>query len=138
LAARNQGISLTDPEYFEALPGLGIRARVGEEDIFLGRPNSIEKQGISISQAILEKVGILEASGCSVILVAMGGRTEGLLVFEDELRLESKPVVQKLGELGLNLVIVTGDNQAATQRVAQSLGVKELFFEKMPQEKWRL
>lgn len=66
----------------------------------------------------------------------MGGRTEeGLFVFEDELRLESRPVVQKLGDLGLNVVIAAGDNQAATQRVAQSLGVKELFSEKMPHEK---
>jgi Zn2+/Cd2+-exporting ATPase len=135
LAAKGRGITLIDPEDFEALPGLGIRARVGEDDIFLGRPNSLEKEGISISQAIREKVGFLEASGCSVILIAIGGRTEGLFVFEDELRPESKPVVQKLIELGQDVVIVTGDNRAATQRVAQSLGVKQHFSEKMPLEK---
>ncbi|MBN1235248.1 MAG: cation-translocating P-type ATPase [Methanotrichaceae archaeon] len=135
LAAINQGISPNDPECFEVLPGLGIRARVGDEDVFMGRPKSLENQGISVTQAIREKVDIQEASGCSVILVAMGGRIEGLFVFEDELRLQSKPVVQKLGELGLNVVIVTGDNLAATQRVAQSLGVNELFSEKMPHEK---
>jgi Zn2+/Cd2+-exporting ATPase len=135
LAAKGRGMTLMDPEYFEALPGQGIRTRVGAEDVFLGRPNSLEMEGISFSQAIQEKVDILEASGCSVILIAMSGRTEGLFVFEDELRQESKPVVQKLTELGLNVVIVTGDNRAATQRVAQSLGVKELFSEKMPQEK---
>jgi Cd2+/Zn2+-exporting ATPase len=134
-AARNQGMSLTDPERFGPLPGQGIRASVNGEDVFLGRPNSLEKEGISISKPVLEKVHILEASGCSVILFASGSRIEGLFVFEDDLRKESEPVVQKLGDLGLNVVIVTGDNQAATQRVAQRLGVKEFFSEKMPQEK---
>jgi Cd2+/Zn2+-exporting ATPase len=95
----------------------------------------MEKQGISISTEIQEKAGSLEASGCSVILVAMGGRTRGLFVFEDELRQESRLVVQKLSELGLNIVIITGDNHAATQHMAKSIGVKELFSEKMPQEK---
>jgi len=67
--------------------------------------------------------------------MAAGGRTEGLFVFEDELRPESHNVVQKLDELGLDVVIVTGDNRASTERVASRIGVRELFFEKMPQEK---
>ena len=67
--------------------------------------------------------------------MAAGCRTEGLFVFEDELRQEADDVVQKLEKLGLDVVIVTGDNQAATERVASRIGVRELFFEKMPQEK---
>jgi Cd2+/Zn2+-exporting ATPase len=134
-AAKDRGMILVDPERFEALPGLGIRARAGNEDIFLGRIGSLEKEGISIGQEVREKARILEAQGCSVILVAMDGRTEGLFAFEDELRQQSKPVVQKLADLGLNVVIVTGDSQAATERVANCLGVKEHFSEKMPHEK---
>jgi Cd2+/Zn2+-exporting ATPase len=134
-AAKDRGMTLMDPECFEALPGLGIRARVKDDDVFLGSTGSLEKEGISASKAIRERAGILEAQGCSVILVAIGGRTQGLLVFEDEMRPQSKPVVEKLGDLGLNVVIVTGDNQSVTERVARSLGVKEHFSEKMPHEK---
>jgi len=75
------------------------------------------------------------ASGRSVILVAVNGQAAGLLVFEDELRPQSQSVVQKLEEIGLDCVIVTGDNRAATERVAQRIGIKELFAEKMPREK---
>ena len=134
-AAGNRGIFILDPQSFEALPGLGIRANVDDMEVYLGRPNSLEKQGITISSEIKEMTSSLESSGCSVILIAMSGRTEGIFVFEDELRLESKPVVQRLDALGLNVVIVTGDNLAATKHVAQNIGVRELFSEKTPLEK---
>ena len=134
-AAVSQRIFLPDPESFEALPGLGIRARVEEEDLFMGRPGSLEKEGIFISSEIQEKISYLETAGCSVILLAVGGSVEGLFVFEDELRPESKNLIQRLDEMGLNAVIVTGDNQAATQRVAEKIGIRQIFSEKMPQEK---
>jgi len=134
-AAVSQKIFLPDPESFDALPGLGIRARVEEEDLFMGRPGSLEKEDIFISSEIQEKISSLETAGCSVILLAVGGRMEGLFVFEDELRPESKNLIQRLDEMGLNAVIVTGDNQAATQRVAEKIGIKKIFSEKMPQEK---
>lgn len=134
-AAKDRSMKLMDPEHFEALPGLGIRSRVGECDVFLGSVGSLEREGIAVDGAVLEKARSLQESGCNVILVAINGRTEGLFAFEDELRPQSKPVVQKLADLGLNVVIVTGDSQAATERVAMTLGVKEHFSEKMPQEK---
>lgn len=134
-AAVSQKIFLPDPESFDALPGLGIRARVEEEDLFMGRPGSLEKEDIFISSEIQEKISSLETAGCSVILLAVGGRMEGLFVFEDELRPESKNLIQRLDEMGLNAVIVTGDNHAATQRVAEKIGIKKIFSEKMPQEK---
>ena len=134
-SAVKQRMSLTDPESFEALPGLGVRARVAGEDLFLGRPSSLEQENILVSPEILDKVASMEDSGCSVILLAIGGRTEGLFLFEDELRRESKNLIQELDELGMNIVIITGDNHAATQRVAERIGVNQIFSEKMPQEK---
>ncbi|MGB4087904.1 heavy metal translocating P-type ATPase [Methanothrix sp.] len=133
--AKSRGLDPLDPQSFEALPGLGVRARVEGEEIFLGGASSLEREGISVDQDVKERTRSLEAAGCSVILMAAGGRTEGLFVFEDELRQEADDVVQKLEKLGLDVVIVTGDNQAATERVASRIGVRELFFEKMPQEK---
>jgi Cd2+/Zn2+-exporting ATPase len=134
-AATSQKMLLSDPESFEALPGLGIRARVEEEDLFMGRPGSLEEEGISISSEIQEKIASLETAGCSVILLAVGGRMEGLFIFEDELRPESKNLIQRLDEMGLNAVIVTGDNHAATQRVAEKIVIMQIFSEKMPQDK---
>ncbi|HOT06971.1 MAG TPA: cation-translocating P-type ATPase [Methanotrichaceae archaeon] len=134
-AALGKEETLQDPEFFEALPGQGIRARAEGEEVILGRPNVLKKQGIAVPPEIEDSAGSLEESGCSVVLAGIGGRAEGLFAFEDELRLESSPVVRRLGDLGLNVAIVSGDNHAATQRVALSIGVKNLFSEKMPHEK---
>ncbi len=133
--AAYHGQVMTDPESFESLPGLGVKARVNGVDIFLGRPNNLEKQGIAVSEEIKEKAGSLEASGCSVILIAMSGRTAGFFVFEDEMREEAKPVVKRLGELGIHTVIVSGDNLAATERAAQSIGIEKVFAEMLPVDK---
>ena len=134
-AASSRGLHLSDPESFEALLGMGIKARVDGRDLVLGRPNTLEKHGLSVSKEVEDNAAHLEAPGRSVILVAVNGQAAGLLVFEDELRPQSQSVVQKLEEIGLDCVIVTGDNRAATERVAQKIGIKELFAEKMPREK---
>lgn len=134
-AASSRSLHISDPESFEALLGKGIKARVEGQDLFLGRLNTLEKHGLSVSKDVEDNAAHLEASGRSVILIAVSGRAARLLVFEDELRPQSQFVVQKLEELGLHSVIVTGDNRAATERVAQRIGIKELFAEKMPQEK---
>lgn len=134
-AASNMGIDLQDPESFQALPGLGVRARVGGHDLFLGRLSNLKKQGISVIKDIEDLASSQESSGRSVILMAEDSQIAGVLVFEDELRVQSKPVVSRLEELGLNTIMVTGDNQAAARRVAESIGIKKIFAEKMPQEK---
>jgi Cd2+/Zn2+-exporting ATPase len=134
-AASSRGLRLPDPESFEALLGMGIKARADGQDLFLGRLNTLEKHGLSVSKEVEDNAAHLEASGRSVILIAVSGQAAGLLVFEDGLRPQSQFVVQKLKELGLHSVIITGDNRAATEHVAQRIGIEELFAERMPQEK---
>jgi Zn2+/Cd2+-exporting ATPase len=135
LAAVDQGLTPEDPESFEALTGMGIRAQVNGKTVLLGRPSIIEKLGQTVSRDAWNQASRLEEAGCSVILVAIDDKAAGLLVFEDELRVGSGLVVQRLNELGLHSVIVTGDNIKATKRVAERIGIDEVFAERMPDEK---
>jgi Cd2+/Zn2+-exporting ATPase len=134
-AASNRGLTLTDPESFEAIPGMGVKARVEGQDVFIGRLNTLKDHGFSFFGEVEETASRLESRGRSAILLAIGGQAAGFLVFEDEVRQQSKSVVQNLGMLGLHTVIVTGDNNEAAKRVAEDIGVDEVFAEKMPQEK---
>lgn len=134
-AASNQGLALSDPESFEAIPGMGVKARVEGQDVFMGRLNTLKDQGFSFFKDVEETASRLESRGRSAILIDIGGQAAGFLVFEDEVRQQSKSVVQNLGMLGLHTVIVTGDNSEAAKRVAEDIGVDEVFAEKMPQEK---
>jgi Cd2+/Zn2+-exporting ATPase len=135
LAASDKNLTLSDPERFEALPGLGIKAEVGGKQIILGRLSSLKEQGLSFSKDVEEKEALLQATGRSVILVVVCGKAAGLLVFEDSLRSDSRDVVEKLGRLGLRTVMVTGDSRASTERVAMDIGIEEIFAEKMPRDK---
>lgn len=134
-AASDRGIELPDPESFEALPGLGVRARIGGEEVFVGRLKTLADQGHAISGDIEKQATFLEAGGQSVIIISIDRKVAGLLVFEDEIRAESRGVVERLHRLGLRTAIVTGDNRAATERVAGDIGIEEIFSEKMPEEK---
>lgn len=134
-AALDRGLDLLDPESFEALPGMGVRARIDGEEVFVGRLKTLADQGHSISGEIKEQAAVLEAGGQSVIIISIGRKVAGLLVFEDEIRAESRGVVERLHRLGLRTAIVTGDNRAATERVAGDIGIEEIFSEKMPGEK---
>lgn len=136
--ALGQNLILCDPESFKALPGMGISARVDGQEVFLGRPNTLSEGGIPVSKDVEELAIRLESGGRSVIMIALGGQAAGFLVFEDELRSQSKSVVHALGGLGLRTVIVTGDNHAATKRIASDVGIEEIFAEKMPQDKVKI
>ena len=134
-AAAKMGLILPDPEVFEVLPGLGVRARIEGRDVLLGRLKMLKEQKISISREVENRVSELESVGYSVDLITIDGDPSGLLVFEDEIRPESRAVIKRLDEIGIRTVMITGDNKIATNRVADEIGIKESFAEAMPQEK---
>lgn len=134
-AAAKRGLSCPDPEAFEALPGLGVRATVEGHQICLGRLKMLKGQGFLVSHESEILASNLESEGKSVNLVAIDGMASGLLVFEDEIRPESNRVIEQLDRLGLRTVMVTGDNKTAASRVAEQIGINEIFAEAMPQEK---
>lgn len=134
-ATSEREMTLPDPDSFESLPGFGIKAGVDGVEVVLGRLNSLKELGISVSKDVEDEERRLQATGISVILMAIGGKAAGFLVFEDELRPQSKDAIKKLGEMGLRLVMVTGDSRAATERAARDIGISEIFAEKMPKEK---
>jgi Cd2+/Zn2+-exporting ATPase len=134
-AAAKRGLSCPDPEAFEALPGLGVRATVEGHQICLGRLKMLKGQGFLVSHESEILASNLETEGKSINLVAIDGMASGLLVFEDEIRPESNKVIEQLDRLGLRTVMVTGDNKTAASRVAEQIGINEIFAEAMPQEK---
>ncbi len=135
-AAEGWGLTVPDPEEFEALPGLGVKARAdGGLLVTLGRPRSLAGRGIRIDGGTEERAAELAAPGRTVVLAATGEEAAGLLVLEDELRSESRATVQRLGELGLRTVLVTGDNRETAERIAAGLGISEMHAEVLPREK---
>jgi Zn2+/Cd2+-exporting ATPase len=134
-AAIARELTVPDPETFTTLPGLGVRARIDEGEVVIGRPQLLAEQGITVAENVAARARDLAAVGRTVILVAHQRQVVGMLVLEDTLRPEAGQVIRRLGKLGIRTVLVTGDNRVTAQRIAGELGIGEVHAEVLPAQK---
>ncbi|HSW59026.1 MAG TPA: cation-translocating P-type ATPase [Dehalococcoidales bacterium] len=133
--ATDEGHTISDPEAFETLPGLGVRAQVNGHDLLIGRARIFTDQNISISPDVEARADELAALGRSPIIVAMDREPVGLLAFEDDLRPETMECIGRIQKLGLRIAMVTGDNRSTAGRIAAGLGISEVYSEMLPEQK---
>ena len=137
-AAQAQQLDIEDPQGFDALPGLGVRADTSAGTVLIGRPDLLAEQGIAISEELRSQTDQLAAPGATVVCVAVNQQPAGLLVFQDALRPDAKAVIARLKELGTRTVLITGDNQATAQRIASQLGISEIHAQVLPAGKAKI
>ena len=134
-AARQRDLLVPDPDGFEVLPGLGVRASIGGRDVLLGRPRLLVEHGLALAPEVRAGIESLAALGRTVIVAAVDGEVSGLLVFDDALRPAATPLARQLTSLGIKVVLVTGDNLPTARRIANELGMEEVHAEVLPSEK---
>src|SRR6266699_2303112 len=134
-AASAREIVVPDLEELTVLPGLGVRARIQDGDVVVGRPRLLSEQGITVGSDIAARARNLAAVGRTVILVAHNRQVVGMLALEDTLRPEASSVITRLGKLGIRTVLVTGDNTMTAERIAGALGISEVHAEVLPAQK---
>jgi Zn2+/Cd2+-exporting ATPase len=134
-AAFKRGLSVPDPDAFSTLPGLGVQARVQQEELLLGRPKLLGEHGIDVDAEIQARVRNLATVGRTVILVARAGCVIGMLVLEDTVRPEAGNVITRLKKLDIRTVLITGDNTVTAERIAGELGIGEVHAEVLPAQK---
>lgn len=130
---------ITPPEVglFEAVPGQGIRARVGGQDVLIGSPRFLTGNGVDL-EPLGDRIARLENAGRTVIAVGRGEKPLGVLALGDALRPEAAEAVISLKKSRLRIVLVTGDNARAAHRVATELGIDEVHAGVLPDEKAQL
>lgn len=133
--AQDKGLAVPDPESFAVHPGLGVKAVVGHRDVFIGRLSAVAEQGVTVDTWSEDIVTGQANLGRNVIAMAVGHKISGIFSFEDELRPGSKETIEDLTQLGLHTILLTGDNRQAAERVADQLGIKEVYAEVLPQDK---
>lgn len=133
-AAEACALQVPDPEEFEILPGLGVRARQQGREILLGRPQLLIEHGVGTASDAYDGVTSLTPYG-SVVLMAVDKEAVGVLVLEDEMRSEAREVVLSLEKAGLRTILISGDNRAITERIAAEVGIQEVYSEVLPQDK---
>lgn len=133
-AALERGIAPPSLEEFEAVPGRGVRGMLAGAEILAGNTRFLEESGLPLG-ALASRVRALEEAGRTVILVARAKRLIGLLAFGDALRPEAAKVVSALRDAGVRTLVVSGDNAAASRRIASMAGIDEVHAGLLPQDK---
>ncbi|GAC1516660.1 MAG: heavy metal translocating P-type ATPase [Gemmatimonadaceae bacterium] len=135
-AATARGVALGAATDFNALAGQGIEARVEGRPVLLGNASLMKARGIDASSGDVA-AGKLADAGKTPIFVAVDGRYVGLIAVADNIKAGSRDVVAALAGRGLEVVMLTGDNQRTADVVARSLGITRVLAEVMPDQKMR-
>jgi heavy metal translocating P-type ATPase len=132
--AEKDGIELLAVEDFEAVAGRGIRARAGNSVVLVGSPPFLRDKGADLTPADRQMREWVE-QGKTVVGVAADGRLLGLLAIADEIKEDAAEAVDRLKRLGIEPVMITGDNERAARAVAQQVGITEVYAQVLPQDK---
>ncbi len=133
-AALARGISLEQADEFEALPGHGIRAKMQDREIILGNERLMNDRKIDFGQ-MLAQAEKLSFQGKTPMFVAVDNKAAGIIAVADTLKEHSKEAVAGLKKLGLEVVMLTGDNRRTADAIAQELGISRVLAEVLPQDK---
>jgi P-type E1-E2 ATPase len=137
--AASEGVALPAATDHRATPGHGISATVEGATVVVGRRLLVadETVGRSITPAAEEAVAALEGQGRTAVLVAWDGAVRGVLAGADTTRDEAAAVVADLRRLGVDVAMITGDNQRTAAAIAASLGITTVRAEVLPEDKVR-
>ena len=134
--AKERGLGLPPVTDFRAVPGHGIEARAGGQRLLLGNARLLSGQGVSAGE--LEATARrLEEEGKTVMYAGLDGSVAGLIAVADVLKPEARQTVSLLHAMGIEVVMLTGDNRRTGEAIARQAGVDRVLAEVLPEDKAR-
>jgi len=127
-------MELSEPQEFEAIRGQGVKAMVDGRQVLVGSRRFLERKGIDPS-SLEEEMRRLENEGRTAMLVAVDGELLGVIAVADTLKDDAVAAVRELKALGLETVMLTGDNQRTAEAIARQVGIDRVLAEVLPDEK---
>lgn len=133
-SARERGIQVAEPKAFQALPGFGVVATVEGHEIGIGNRRLMEKAAVFTApvESTLRK---LESEGKTVILLAIDGHLGGILAVADTLKEHAREALRALKGMGIEVIMLTGDNRRTAEAIAEQLALDGVIAEVLPGEK---
>ncbi len=132
--AEQRGVSLTEPREFESLTGRGIRAQVDGYSLLVGTRRLLDESGVH-APALGQIAERLEENGKTAMFAAVNGQPAGVLAVADTVKDESVAAIRKMRELGLEVVMMTGDNQRTADAIGRQVGIDRVLAEVLPEDK---
>jgi len=132
--ARESAFILPEAKNFRALEGLGIEAEIDDRSVLIGNEKLMEQRGI-VSSPLFEKARALSLEAKTPVYLAVDGQLAGLLAIADPLKDDSPRAVERLKRLGLDVIMLTGDNRRTAEAIARKAGIERVIPELMPADK---
>ena len=132
--AKSGGGALSEVEEFEAIPGHGVRGKVDGRMVLLGNARLMQESGIPLGE-LAEKAEGFASQGKTPMFVAVDGEAAGVIAVADTLKDHSVEAVRALYRLGVEVVMITGDNRRTAAAIARQAGIERVLAEVLPDQK---
>src|ERR687896_686329 len=134
-SAKEKGIIVANPESFEAVSGHGLRARYADHTVLIGNRKLMEDNSIPVTDAIEANLKELEIQGKTAVLTAIDNKLAGVIALADTIKDNAKQAIDSLKSMGIEVIMLTGDNERTAKAVASKLGIDRVIAQVLPQEK---
>jgi len=131
---RSKGLPLPAAKHFENIPGYGVMAWVDGRKMFIGTRKLMSENGMDIGTAH-DDMNHLEESGKTAMLVAVDGKYAGIVAVADTIKETSREAVKRLRDMGIDVIMITGDNKRTAKAIAEQAGILTVLAEVLPEGK---
>jgi len=133
-AALDKELQLSPPSEFNAIPGRGVEASVEGERLFLGNIRLMKEKGFPLD-GMEEKASELFGQGKTIMFLALDSQVVGIIALADTLKPNAKEAVKELHKMGIETVMLTGDNRRTAEAIAREVGIDHVLAEVLPEHK---
>lgn len=131
---QERGISLSLVQEFEAIPGYGVKTRVNQKEILVGTRKLMKQYNVDVSK-VLTDMEDLEANGKTAMLASIDGKYAGLIAVADTIKDTSKKAIDRLKEMDIDVIMITGDNERTAMAIGKQVGIDHVIAEVLPEGK---
>ncbi|WP_448969488.1 heavy metal translocating P-type ATPase [Macrococcus capreoli] len=132
--AKEKSIDLLETTRFKAIPGHGIETEIEQHQILIGNRKLMQDYNVDIEN-MLEQMKRFETEGKTAMVIAIDDICRGIVAVQDTVKPTAKQAIQQMQDMGINVIMLTGDNQLTANAIGQSVGISEVIAEVLPEDK---
>lgn len=136
--ARRLQIQIPDPESFEAIPGMGVRCHYDGHEIKFGNLLLMSTSAFTVPNEVESQILTLENEGKTAMILSIDNNIAGLIAVADTLKEHSAEAIRQLDLMGIQVVMLTGDNERTARTIAKKLGIERVLSQVLPDQKERI
>ncbi len=133
--AKEKKLKISKAKSFNAIPGHGISAMIGDTRVLVGNAKLMEDEGIAVKESMTRAMHKLEIEGKTVVIVGSGDKVVGIIAIADTIKDYSREAITMLKKMGYETVMITGDNERTAMAIAKQAGIDRVLAHVLPEDK---